>query len=176
MSLARLRSTRGRPEGELRAWVEANYTRIPLREKDSGTKLEALYASYFSATPPVHAKILGRSKFAAMLGSVYPGVGPHRNFGEYRERPMAAALKPPRLLSRRWAWGNTRATFSFRAFSATAAWHIKEILADPTLTKECRQATMAKPFFEHPRQSHKNRFLTGLLPFAVTADHGRSGR
>ena len=67
------------PEGKLRAWVEANYTRIPLREKDTGTKLEALYAAYWSSVPPVHSKLLGRNKFAAMLGSVYPGVGPHRN-------------------------------------------------------------------------------------------------
>ena len=67
------------PEGKLRAWVEEHYSHVPLREKDTGTKLEALYASYFSATPPVHQKILGRNKFAAMLVSVYPGVGPHRN-------------------------------------------------------------------------------------------------
>jgi hypothetical protein len=66
-------------EASLRSWVEANYTHIPLREKDSGTKLHALYAAYFSATPPVHFKILGRNTFARMLGSIYPGVGPHRN-------------------------------------------------------------------------------------------------
>ncbi len=52
---------------------------MPLREKDSGTKLEALFASYFSASPPVHQKILGRNTFAKMLVSIYPGVGPHRN-------------------------------------------------------------------------------------------------
>ncbi len=28
------------PEGKLRAWVEENYTHVPLREKDKGTKLE----------------------------------------------------------------------------------------------------------------------------------------
>jgi hypothetical protein len=67
------------PEGRLRAWVEANYTHIPLREKDTGTKLEALYAAYTSATPPIHQKVLGRNKFAAMLGAVYAGIGPHRN-------------------------------------------------------------------------------------------------
>ncbi len=66
-------------EASLRSWVEDNYAHIPLREKDSGTKLHALYAAYFSATPPVHFKILGRNTFARMLGSIYPGVGPHRN-------------------------------------------------------------------------------------------------
>lgn len=35
------------PEGKLRAWVEEHYVHVPLREKGTGTKLEALYASYF---------------------------------------------------------------------------------------------------------------------------------
>ena len=67
------------PEGKLRAWVEEHYSHVPLREKDTGTKLEALYASYFSTAPPVHQKILGRNTFAKLLISIYPGVGPHRN-------------------------------------------------------------------------------------------------
>jgi hypothetical protein len=33
---------------------------VPLREKDTGTKLEALYAAYAAASPPVHAKVLGQ--------------------------------------------------------------------------------------------------------------------
>ena len=67
------------PEEKLRAWVEANYTRISLREKDSGTKLEALYTAYTSCVPSVHAKLLGKILFAKMLNVVYPNVGPHRN-------------------------------------------------------------------------------------------------
>jgi len=67
------------PSSLLRSWFDANYTRIPLREKDTGTKLEALYSAYTTATPPVHQKILGRNKFAQMMNSVYPGIGPHRN-------------------------------------------------------------------------------------------------
>ena len=67
------------PEGRLRAWVESNYTHVPLREKDTGTKLEALYSAYTSASQPVHQKPLGRNKFAQMLSGVYPGIGPHKN-------------------------------------------------------------------------------------------------
>jgi hypothetical protein len=67
------------PEGKLRAWVDANYTLVPLREKDTGTKLEALYAAYISATPPVHARVLGKTTFGKMLSAVYAGIGPHRN-------------------------------------------------------------------------------------------------
>lgn len=67
------------PEGKLRAWVEEHYVHVPLREKGTGTKLEALYASYFSTAPPVHTKPLGRNKFAAMLNAVYQNIGPHRN-------------------------------------------------------------------------------------------------
>ena len=67
------------PEGRLRAWVEENYTHVPLREKDTGTKLEALYAAYTSTVPPVHQKALGKIKLAQMLGAMYPGLGPHRN-------------------------------------------------------------------------------------------------
>jgi len=63
----------------LRSWVEANYTHVPLREKDTGTKLEALFGAYTSANPPVHQKSLGRNKFAQLLSAVYPGIGPHRN-------------------------------------------------------------------------------------------------
>jgi hypothetical protein len=66
------------PEERLRAWVDANYTRIPLREKDSGTKLEALHGAYIASAPPVHQKVLGRNLFAKMLEQVYPGIGAHR--------------------------------------------------------------------------------------------------
>ena len=66
-------------EENLRAWVEANYTRISLREKDAGTKLEALYAAYASCVPPVHAKALGKILLAKLLNAVYPNIGPHKN-------------------------------------------------------------------------------------------------
>ena len=66
------------PEGKLRAWVEEHYSHVPLREKDSGSKLEALYVSYSSCVPPVHTKLLGKIKFARMLNDVYPHIGPHR--------------------------------------------------------------------------------------------------
>ena len=66
------------PEGKLRAWVEEHYSHMPLREKDTGTKLEALYATYATAVPQVHAKLMGKTTFGKMLVSVYPGIGPHR--------------------------------------------------------------------------------------------------
>jgi hypothetical protein len=69
------------PEGRLRAWVEEHYTHVPLREKDSGTKLEALYAAYTAAQPPVHTKLLGKILFGKMLNAVFPNVGPHKNTG-----------------------------------------------------------------------------------------------
>jgi len=80
------------PSSLLRSWVEANYTRIPLREKDAGTKLETLFAAYTTATPPVHQKQLGRNKFAAMLGAVYHGVGPHRNSDGNVKRAIPSSL------------------------------------------------------------------------------------
>ena len=67
------------PEGKLRAWVEDNYSHVPLREKDTGTKLEALYTAYTSCVPPSHQKILGKILFAKLLNVVYPNVGPHKN-------------------------------------------------------------------------------------------------
>ena len=67
------------PETKLREWVEANYTRISLREKDTGTKLEALYSAYASAAPPVHARLLGKILFGKMLNAVFPNIGPHKN-------------------------------------------------------------------------------------------------
>ena len=67
------------PEGKLRVWVEENYTHVPLREKDCGTKLDALYAAYTSVVPPVHQRPLGKNELAQMLGTIYPGVGPHRS-------------------------------------------------------------------------------------------------
>jgi hypothetical protein len=39
------------PEGKLCAWIEEHYTHVPLREKDTGTKLEALYTAYASSAP-----------------------------------------------------------------------------------------------------------------------------
>ncbi len=65
------------PEGKLRAWVDENYTHVPLREKDAGTKLEVLYAAYTAAQPPVHAKVLGKILFGKMLNAVFPNIGPH---------------------------------------------------------------------------------------------------
>ena len=64
---------------KLRAWVEEQYTRVPLREKDSGTKLEALYSAHATASPPVHARLLGKTTFGEMLNAVYPHVGPYKN-------------------------------------------------------------------------------------------------
>jgi hypothetical protein len=46
------------PEGKLRTWVEESFTHDPLREKDTGTKIEVLYAAYTLAAPPVHARVL----------------------------------------------------------------------------------------------------------------------
>ena len=66
-------------EEKLRTWVESNYTKVPLKEKDTGTKLNALFSAYASATPPVHQKLLGKTTFGKMLGAVYPGIGPHKN-------------------------------------------------------------------------------------------------
>jgi hypothetical protein len=54
-------------------------TRTCLFAKDSGSKLEALYTAYTTASPPVHSKLLGKILFAKMLNVVYPNVGPHRN-------------------------------------------------------------------------------------------------
>lgn len=67
------------PRAQLRAWVDAHYTRIPLRAKNTGTKLMELYAAYAAAQPPVHAKMLGRNTFAKMLNIVFPNIGPHNN-------------------------------------------------------------------------------------------------
>jgi hypothetical protein len=67
------------PEAKLRAWVEGNYVRVPLRDKDSGTKLEALFGAYTAAVPPVHTPLLGRNKFAAMLCEIRPDIGPHKS-------------------------------------------------------------------------------------------------
>jgi hypothetical protein len=67
------------PEAKLRTWVEEHYEHVPLREKDSGLRLEALYTAYTNAQPPVHAKLLGRNTFGKMLNSVYPNIGPHKN-------------------------------------------------------------------------------------------------
>jgi hypothetical protein len=64
-------------QDRLRAWVESKYTHLPLREKDAGTKLDKLHGEY--ARAGVHARPLGRNKFAQMLSAVYPGIGPHRN-------------------------------------------------------------------------------------------------
>jgi hypothetical protein len=66
-------------QDRLRAWVESKYTHLPLREKDAGTKLEALYSAYAAVSPAVHQKPLGRNKFAQLLSAVYPGIGPHKN-------------------------------------------------------------------------------------------------
>ena len=67
------------PEGKLREWVEDNYTHVPLRDKDTGTKLEVLYTAYTTYVPQVHQKVLGKTTFGKMLNEVYQGIGPHKN-------------------------------------------------------------------------------------------------
>ncbi len=83
------------PEGKLRKWVEERYTHVPLREKDGGTKLEALYAAYTLAAPPVHAKVLGKILFGKMLNTVFPNIGPHRTTTGASEVYLLAAVKGP---------------------------------------------------------------------------------
>lgn len=77
--IARVASSTRSPEAKLRAWIESKYIRLSLREKDSGTKLEALHSAYVSVTPPVHQKPLGKTTLAAMLRAIFPGIGPHKN-------------------------------------------------------------------------------------------------
>jgi hypothetical protein len=67
------------PGGKLREWVEENYTHVPLRDKDTGLKLDVLYTAYTTCVPPVHPKFLGKTTFGKMLNEVYPGIGPHKN-------------------------------------------------------------------------------------------------
>lgn len=67
------------PEGRLRAWVEHNYAHVPLREKDSGIKLDSLYTAYTTTVPAVHARPLGKILFAKMLNTIYQNIGPYRN-------------------------------------------------------------------------------------------------
>lgn len=66
------------PEGKLREWVNENYTLIPLREKDSGTKLDTLYSAYSTCVPSIHQKLLGKITLGKMLNTIYNAVGPHR--------------------------------------------------------------------------------------------------
>jgi hypothetical protein len=64
-------------DGKLRAWVEGHLERVPLDEKDRGSKLEELHGEYLRAG--VHARLLGKTTFKNMLVELYPDVGPHRN-------------------------------------------------------------------------------------------------
>ena len=78
----RVASSTRSPEAQLaqlRAWIESKYTHVPLRERDTGTKLEALHTAYTLAAPPVHAKVLGKNTFGKMLNSVFPNIGPYKN-------------------------------------------------------------------------------------------------
>ena len=59
--------------------MEDHYVHVTLRERDTGTKLEALHTAYTLAAPPVHAKVLGKTTFGKMLNSVFPNIGPHKN-------------------------------------------------------------------------------------------------
>ena len=79
------------PEGRLRSWVEANYTHIPLREKDTGTKREALLGAYTSAASPVHQKPLGKILFGKMLQG---GICRHRASQERGGHGKWALLAP----------------------------------------------------------------------------------
>jgi len=88
---------------------------VPLREKDIGTKLEALYTAYTSAQPPVHTKLLGKILFGKMLGAVYVGIGPHRKractvSGLYLLRPRSRRRPSPvsRRLRRLFPGGSLR--------------------------------------------------------------------
>jgi hypothetical protein len=67
------------PEGQLRAWVAETYVHVPFRERDTGTRLDALLGAYKSAIPQVHTTPLGKNQLAVMLGHVHPGVGPHKS-------------------------------------------------------------------------------------------------
>jgi hypothetical protein len=60
------------PSSLLLSCFDANYTRIPLHEKDAGIKLEALYSSFTSATPPVHHKLLGKNQVRSDDGRDVP--------------------------------------------------------------------------------------------------------
>jgi hypothetical protein len=80
VTVRELRETRSEEQimhAPLRAWVESTYAHVPLREKDSGMKLGDLFCAYVMAG--VHAYPVGKITFAAMLKSLYPGIGPYKN-------------------------------------------------------------------------------------------------
>jgi hypothetical protein len=82
-----------RPTGP-RAVHQSNYTHIPLRAKDTGTKLERLFASYTSAAPPVHQRQLGKILFCKMLQGIYPGIGPHKKTRRARSVGCTCCRRP----------------------------------------------------------------------------------
>ncbi len=83
----------------LRAWVDATYARVPLCErwaelelvsrKATGTDLDAVYAAYRRADPPVHERTLSQISFKHMLGEIHaprPVLGTSRLVGAAARR------------------------------------------------------------------------------------------
>jgi hypothetical protein len=81
------------PEGKLHAWVDENYTQVPLKEKDTGTKLEVLYAAYTTAAPSVHTRVLWEEPVRQDARVYIPG-----DRAAQGERRLARNLPPPMTL------------------------------------------------------------------------------
>ncbi len=87
----------------LRAWVDATFARVPLCERwadatqlavplcenATGTDLDAIYAAYRRADPPVHERTLSQISFKHMLGEIHtprPVLGTSRLVGAAARR------------------------------------------------------------------------------------------
>ena len=83
---------------KLMAWVDARYTRVPLREKDTGTKLEALrdFRRRNCVLPPGAQHIEGSlmHQAAALLGG-------SRHWGDEGAEPSGVPSGPMPLARRR---------------------------------------------------------------------------
>jgi hypothetical protein len=91
-------------KAQLAAWVESNYERVPLHERDMGTPLLDLYSAYHAGPPffkfhvtlvPVH--VLEFSEFTRILDSIYENIGhwiEHWRDGQYSYMLLYLLRKP----------------------------------------------------------------------------------
>jgi hypothetical protein len=88
------------PEGKLRAWVEENYTHVPLRDKDQARC--SLCRIHWGTVPPVHVGALGKNSLARMLEASFKGIGPHRGSDGTRGNLPTALSAPWHFWQERW--------------------------------------------------------------------------
>jgi hypothetical protein len=161
-------------EQTLRAWVDRGYVRIDRSQKDAGMRMRDIYDAYVAAVPRVHARLIPKFRFGAMIREMFPGVGPHD--GMYLLQTQQAAQNTQALVAQTnndiREWLEAHYTITGRAFDMIGATALKQAYMTHARIDRLSDYTFRCLMLSH-RIPHK-KVNTGMVYTGIRRSHAPS--